>query len=1057
MLCLCLLSACQDELPVFEKAALCGVDRNKVVNLDIPFTTANGMDEVVISRAETDMDMLLSSVLVMVYEAVDPQKPELNKLISSQFFDKPTDNSSASGGWITDGSDRTKGLMRMTCPVGDVYIYMVANWTNTFISFEDGMSENSLKDQNNMPRTQKELLETFVPTWKGNVHTVDGLLPMIATVNNSTGLCKVDSEGKISYFKDGDSQNQIFIGSDMATGLNKDNAFDFKRLMAKLTMRFKTGDKSSTAKFSPMKYTLHNGAVHVSPTTRSTPFYENLLMEVKDSKPNNFNTLTPNEFTIYLPENLEEGPTQQLNKWTERELREKDERGKNKVYDKRSDLAGKPVFKYAPKYGSYIEVTGKFEDPSKNIIAAETRYFIHLGHFGSYDANKEHDYNEFNVKRDHHYIVDVTVNGVDDIIAESKDASEGTDPNLTEKNPAVDGLVYIDGIRAYCDAHYDQVEFEISKKNFTQDFAVIFASTPFGAVSLFYYPADRATREGRLINAVNGQPIKKDEVLKLLHWVEMKKQESKGKLAPYMSTDSRITIFDALDYVWQHKQETYYFTCFVDEYYYKQHPLDPSKELHLRDFVNKPDRSFALGKNIHISKDGSSVSVDAITVVYQKAISTFYDLDKFNLAPYGVESISELGTFDGYGSPASTNYDDWDGRKNTLGEIQNTFNKKVVNWEKNGWMLNGNGTELVDSKKNRLVDPTMIGTGYGAYLDCLAKNRDFNGNGIIDADELRWYTPSLNQLLGIWIGEPALPVSAALYQGDTKNLTDARKLEKGIYASSNGNFRVLWAEQGCSYGSQYNGITGEVRAVRNLGKNPNDYTTAPDLFYKYNRTNRTIEVMLSEIALREFSPHELAPHHERSAINRVYNMIQLADHPYVVEKKSWCEYYEKFCDNWYTKLITSDAKEAKNSAFTVASQYSGGQEPMVGSKVGDWRLPNQRELALMVMAVVDNQGNKGNFQVKEGLDEGAYTVVDDGCYRKTVHLIHSYSPSYNKVIHCRTKFSNCELDGGSYTPFGFMYNVSENKIQAMWREGNDGPLGMHEDGIAGYFCVRDVK
>ena len=52
----------------------------------------------------------------------------------------------------------------------------------------------------------------------------------------------------------------------------------------------------------------------------------------------------------------------------------------------------------------------------------------------------------------------------------------------------------------------------------------------------------------------------------------------------------------------------------------------------------------------------------------------------------------------------------------------------------------------------------------------MTKNRDFNGNGYIDSgngsdifdpnnpddkgySEIRWYTPVLNQLLGVWIGE----------------------------------------------------------------------------------------------------------------------------------------------------------------------------------------------------------------------------------------------------------------------------------------------------------------
>lgn len=35
---------------------------------------------------------------------------------------------------------------------------------------------------------------------------------------------------------------------------------------------------------------------------------------------------------------------------------------------------------------------------------------------------------------------------------------------------------------------------------------------------------------------------------------------------------------------------------------------------------------------------------------------------------------------------------------------------------------------------------------------CLTRNRDNNGNGIIDADEIRWYMPAIKQLVGLWMG-----------------------------------------------------------------------------------------------------------------------------------------------------------------------------------------------------------------------------------------------------------------------------------------------------------------
>ena len=52
---------------------------------------------------------------------------------------------------------------------------------------------------------------------------------------------------------------------------------------------------------------------------------------------------------------------------------------------------------------------------------------------------------------------------------------------------------------------------------------------------------------------------------------------------------------------------------------------------------------------------------------------------------------------------------------------------------------------------------------YMAY-SCLSRNRDNNGNGVIDPEELRWYTAAINQLVGMWVGNESLSQTARLYQ-----------------------------------------------------------------------------------------------------------------------------------------------------------------------------------------------------------------------------------------------------------------------------------------------------
>jgi hypothetical protein len=55
--------------------------------------------------------------------------------------------------------------------------------------------------------------------------------------------------------------------------------------------------------------------------------------------------------------------------------------------------------------------------------------------------------------------------------------------------------------------------------------------------------------------------------------------------------------------------------------------------------------------------------------------------------------------------------------------------------------------------------------GYRTLLhSILTRNRDNNGNGVIDAEELRWYITSLEQLYGLYIGELGMDADAKLYR-----------------------------------------------------------------------------------------------------------------------------------------------------------------------------------------------------------------------------------------------------------------------------------------------------
>lgn len=93
------------------------------------------------------------------------------------------------------------------------------------------------------------------------------------------------------------------------------------------------------------------------------------------------------------------------------------------------------------------------------------------------------------------------------------------------------------------------------------------------------------------------------------------------------------------------------------------------------------------------------------------------------------------------------------------------------------WGFNNITTGIVDSEYGKtgtialakrsdsgIAGPYTIYNNYAARY-CYDKNRDTNGNGVIDDSEVVWYLPAKNQLLSVWVAHSAVttPFNAAYY------------------------------------------------------------------------------------------------------------------------------------------------------------------------------------------------------------------------------------------------------------------------------------------------------
>lgn len=116
----------------------------------------------------------------------------------------------------------------------------------------------------------------------------------------------------------------------------------------------------------------------------------------------------------------------------------------------------------------------------------------------------------------------------------------------------------------------------------------------------------------------------------------------------------------------------------------------------------------------------------------------------------------------------------------------------------------------------------------------MTRNRDNDGDGIIDADEIRWYLASIQQLAGIYMGSNGIQPTARLYTRSAaqQNSTDPDQWREHVisstqYNSRSNNPQLIWAEEGVSTGSidnsmkwagsGWDGKSGySIRCVRNV-------------------------------------------------------------------------------------------------------------------------------------------------------------------------------------------------------------------------------------------------
>lgn len=590
-------------------------------------------------------------------------------------------------------------------------------------------------------------------------------------------------------------------------------------------------------------------------------------------------------FEFYLPENLQNAKNL-VTSWDDRED------------DNQSDPK---IFSNAPDAGSYIVLKGKYEEKKNGTTkSADVTYFVHLGDCST-------NVNDYNVERNCCYTYHVTVNGVDNIIVEAQKTSN--------TQPGAEGVVLeygSAGKNLMLDSHY-----EYMVMRFYQNEIKTLKSNGHG----YYYqvqdingktdPMD--VRDGEVIGNRNGAYI---------DWIEFaiggnyeSNDDDRGIPCAYPGWENGsrkaglYSIEDFLQLLYRHAEDedgTFWTnsntngryidaTCFVEENYYNDKTWNQ--------YVNDaPKRSFYVANHVEVSKDQRSIYAKAAYGLQQYNIQTFYDRSQADkIVAYGCETTNDEEGKDGYSIKGNGNVyltkgtDTWNGRSNLIEDIKKDDNTRYK-WG-----------ELANEK-------SLIRT-------CMSRNRDLNGNGNIDDDEVRWYVPTIQQYAGFWIGEEVLSTESKLYNKSTANLTENTRM---LYYAASPKLNTFFAEEGMATGNYTTEYKAKyVRCIRNLKSNDKGYDKSPDKFYTYDSTYRKVNLDRIDANALDITGEqgELNSHTERSAGNKP------AQHFYIAKNM--------------TKQTTQRA--VVEGTFKCANNYSQDNKK--------WRVPNQREFSMMSLVL----------------------------------------------------------------------------------------------------------
>ena len=786
---------------------------------------------------------------------------------------------------------------------GKWYMYAVANYNKGFFPVDI----NALKGL-----TRSEFLDYC-----------------ITKENNALDILETSVLMSGKYCAANKTYDQCDGSLDIKPGENKlDGIIRLRRSVAKITFKFVNGSHTiagttttANVTFKPESYGLYEYSRSCTLMERDWNDNIGYKGDLGVSEANRLHNgsdfpIVGSQFEFYMPENAQTANAAPVA--TEWSYFNREERKSDGVDNPTQEQYNE--FKYAPKHGTFVAVKGTISIPEEN-YSGDVTYYIHLGNFTNFAG-------DFTVRRNYHYTYTITVNGVDKIIAEAKaeDGSEiqpGAEGNITHTTDA-----YLD---VRLDSHYETVLLKVEADVDAGTYAIR-VNSPYSKNVMVKSTDSAADFEAKKNNLDYG-------------WIRFGKPATTsasgnkgyrsypgvanttdifGLIADLQSTNTTKTYwskdtYDGKDY--------YYTIAYVNEYYYeeKMNAVGADKTAELKKFINADDRTMSviLGPNVFESKDGHSTYTDlthGFFNISQRSIKTFYDLSVAN--PFGIEQIEETEKTSDYkkerSSIFSSDYDkDKSNQDDGYANIPDRFIDGSSSW--NSYISNG------------FYQSVALSNNYAVY-QCLSRNRDEDGDGIIDGEELKWYLPAVHQCTYYWFGMNSLPEDARI---------NIEPRTTNNYWSSTSGFETWWAAEGSAYGAKEG--TCHVRCVRSL----KSYNDSASEVSEYDSSTRIVTMLgMDHRSVREAGTvtGEFDEHERGTVYDILPSSFQIAK-------------------NNLDKTFTNDQmKKVVDANSATCSDYS---EDANGSDKGQWRVPNEKELTLILkwLRTDSNYGTTTNLKM----------------------------------------------------------------------------------------------